>query len=128
MMTPMRTVILAALCSVLAACASSKAARGVDVEGPEIAEETKPSKPGEAGAPKKDSGPPQPNVPQISNRAKLLFEDGLKAMKAQRKSGKLDYEALERKFEQALDADGNLAEAAFNLGVLAERRGRKDDA
>jgi tetratricopeptide (TPR) repeat protein len=72
---------------------------------------------------------PNKNEPvSISNRAKLLFEDAVKAMETQKKSKAVDYPSLERKFKAALEADPNLAEADYNLGVLAERQGKKDEA
>ncbi|SEN25300.1 Tetratricopeptide repeat-containing protein [Stigmatella aurantiaca] len=75
---------------------------------------------------------PQPqanNEPvSISNRAKLLFEDAVKAFDAQKKSKAFDYPSLERKFKAALEADANVAEADYNLGVVAERQGKKDEA
>lgn len=64
----------------------------------------------------------------ISNRAKLLFEDAVKAFDAQKKSKAFDYPSLERKFKAALEADANVAEADYNLGVVAERQGKKDEA
>lgn len=67
-------------------------------------------------------------APEISNRAKLLFEDALKAFETQKKAKALNYASLENKFEAALDADENLAEANYNLGVLAERQGKYDEA
>jgi tetratricopeptide (TPR) repeat protein len=66
--------------------------------------------------------------PPISNRAKLLFEDAVKAMDAQKKGKAVDWPSLERKFKSALEADPNLAEADYNLGVIAERQGKKDEA
>lgn len=66
--------------------------------------------------------------PTISNRAKLLFEDAVKAMDAQKKGKAVDWPSLERKFKSALEADPNLAEADYNLGVIAERQGKKDEA
>ncbi len=69
------------------------------------------------------------NEPQsISNRAKLLFEDALGAYEAQKKAGAVDYPSLERKFKAALSADSGLAEAEYNLGVLAERQGKASEA
>lgn len=65
---------------------------------------------------------------EINSRAKLLFEDAVKAYDAQKKARAFDYVSLERKFGLALDADPRLAEAEFNLGVLAERQGKKDEA
>jgi Flp pilus assembly protein TadD len=97
-------------------CTSSTAA------GP-TGPKTGPQTPGKtAQAPTKNEPPP------ISNRAKLLFEDAVKAMDTQKKAKALDYPSLERKFKAALDADPNLAEADYNLGVLAERQGKKDEA
>jgi len=69
-----------------------------------------------------------PEPVSISNRAKLLFEDAVKAMDTQKKSKAVDYPSLERKFKAALEADPNLAEAEYNLGVIAERQGKKDEA
>ena len=79
---------------------------------------------GEAGG----DGVAGPNAPLVSSRSQLLFEDALKASEAQRKSGRWDYPVLERKFQAALDADSRLAEAEYNLGVLAERQGKLDEA
>jgi tetratricopeptide (TPR) repeat protein len=67
-------------------------------------------------------------IPQISNKAKLLFEEALKAYDAQKKSKTINYAGLEKKFRAAADADSNLAEATFNLGVLAERQGKTKEA
>lgn len=86
--------------------------------------------------PKTGTAPPSKTVqtptkaepPPISNRAKLLFEDAVKAMDSQKKAKAVDYPSLERKFKAALEADADLAEADYNLGVLAERQGKKDEA
>ncbi|MGA9525518.1 MAG: tetratricopeptide repeat protein, partial [Myxococcaceae bacterium] len=96
----------------LAGCATQKGAGNVSLQGPEV------TRGGQAG----------PQQPQISTRAKLLFEDALKVYEAQRKSGKWDYPTLEKKFQASLDEDSNLAEADYNLGVLAERQGNKKAA
>jgi tetratricopeptide (TPR) repeat protein len=78
---------------------------------------------------KQPTGPAkEPEPIPISNRAKLLFEDAVKATEAQKKGKAVDYPALERKFKAALEADPNLAEADYNLGVVAERQGKKDEA
>ncbi len=66
--------------------------------------------------------------PQISNKAKLLFDDALKAMETQKKAKAIDYPSLEKKFRAAADADPNLAEAVYNLGVLADRQGKTKEA
>ena len=69
------------------------------------------------------SGPSTPNT-----RAMLLFEDATKAAEAQAKSGSRDDAALVRRFEAVRQADPTFAEADYNLGVLAERQGKRDQA
>ncbi|PZR10804.1 MAG: gliding motility protein [Archangium gephyra] len=66
--------------------------------------------------------------PQISNKAKLLFDDALKSWDTQKKAKNVDYPSIEKKFKAAADADPNLAEAVYNLGVLAERQGKTKEA
>lgn len=69
------------------------------------------------------TGPSTPNT-----RAMLLFEDATKAAEAQAKSGARDDAALERRFEAVSQADPTFAEADYNLGVLAERQGKREQA
>ncbi len=69
-----------------------------------------------------------PTPDGVSTRAKLLFEDAVKAYDAQKKSKAVNYAALEAKFHAAEAEDPKLAEADYNLGVLAERQGKKDEA
>jgi len=69
------------------------------------------------------STPAGPNA-----RAMLLFEDATKAADAQAKSGPRDDAALERRFEAVRQADPTFAEADYNLAVLAERQGKRDQA
>ncbi|HET6983820.1 MAG TPA: adventurous gliding motility TPR repeat lipoprotein GltE [Myxococcaceae bacterium] len=69
------------------------------------------------------AGPSTPN-----SRAMLLFEDATKAAEAQAKSGARDDAALERRFEAVSQADPTFAEADYNLGVLAERQGKREQA
>jgi tetratricopeptide (TPR) repeat protein len=69
------------------------------------------------------AGPSTPNT-----RAMLLFEDATKAAEAQAKSGQRDEAALERRFQAVQQADPTFAEADYNLGVLAERQGKRDQA
>ncbi|MCY1031434.1 adventurous gliding motility TPR repeat lipoprotein GltE [Corallococcus sp. BB11-1] len=64
----------------------------------------------------------------ISNRAMLLFDDAVKSFDAQKKAKAFDYPSLERKFRAAVEADQNLAEAEYNLGVIAERMGKPEEA
>ena len=65
---------------------------------------------------------------QISTRALLKFEDAVKLMQAQEKAGTHDWVALESRFQDALGEDQNLAEAEYNLGVIAEKQGKTQDA
>ncbi len=67
-------------------------------------------------------------VPQISTKAQRLFEDALKTYDQQKKARALDFPGLEKKFKLAVEADANLAEATYNLGVLADRQGRTREA
>ncbi len=114
-MTSVRMVLVGALTA--ASCATSTAARNVAVESPKVVQAPA------AGEKRADPGPAP-----ISTKAKLLFEDGVKSMDAQKKAGTWNYAPLEAKFKAALETDGNLAEAAFNLGVLAEKQGKTKDA
>ena len=63
-----------------------------------------------------------------NTRAMLLFEDATKAAEAQAKSNSRDDAALERRFEAVRQADPSFAEADYNLGVLAERQGKREQA
>jgi tetratricopeptide (TPR) repeat protein len=112
--TPMmRSLLLAALAALFAAgCTGSKAT------GPGT---------GTTGG-KTGTGTNANEPPPISNRAKLLFDDALSAFEAQKKANAFDYPSLERKFKTALDADPNVAEAEYNLGVIAERQGNMQEA
>lgn len=102
--------LLAAVSLAAAGCTSSKAT------GPAT------GKTGDPNAGKTEALQP------ISNTAKARFEDALKAFDTQKKAKAIDYPSLERKFQSALEADGNLAEADYNLGVLAERQGKLTEA
>ncbi len=107
----LRGVFAALAALTLAACAGQKGTVRPDdvrLQGPQVGDEARER--------------------QISTRAKLLFEDAIGAFEAQQKANTFDYVVLERKFEAALAEDGNLAEAEYNLGVLAERQGKKQDA
>jgi tetratricopeptide (TPR) repeat protein len=108
--------VLAAL--TLAACASNQAAVKADLAPPKTEVKTAPD----------GTQTVVVQQPEVSNRAKLLFEDATKAFDAQKKAKSYDYASLERKFQSAIDADPQLAEAEYNLGVLAERQGQTDKA
>src|SRR5208283_4248840 len=102
---------LAALCG----CATS---------GPPAPEATSPAKappavPGSV-AQQPDGG--------LSSHALALFDDANQTAAAQSKASNPDDAALERKYDAARVADPRLAEADFNLGVLAERQGKREQA
>ncbi|MCP3143672.1 adventurous gliding motility TPR repeat lipoprotein GltE [Pyxidicoccus xibeiensis] len=105
--------LLAAVSLVAAGCSGSKAA------GP-----SGPAKPPTA----QTTTGKEPAAPPISNTAKARFEDAVKAFDAQKKAKAFDYPSLERKFKLALESDANLAEADYNLGVIAERQGKATEA
>jgi tetratricopeptide (TPR) repeat protein len=65
---------------------------------------------------------------EISNRARLLFEDANKTLEAARKANAYDFAALERKYKAVLQEDGRLVEAKYNLGVLAQMQDRPAEA
>jgi tetratricopeptide (TPR) repeat protein len=107
----------AVLALVFAGCATTntEAAKDVKVAGPK-AQEGDTAGTGEGGQ------------PQINAHAKLLFDDANKTYDTQKKQGKPDWPALQRKYRAALDADQNLAEAEYDLGVIAERQGNTEEA
>jgi len=105
---PRRTLAAATVALFATACASSTSAQKAPVTP--------------VAAPVA-SGPSTPN-----SRAMLLFEDATKAAEAQAKSGQRDDAALERRFQAVQQADPTFAEADYNLGVLAERQGKRDQA
>lgn len=110
------SVIAAVLAGLLApGCATPTGTGPSGVAGPKVVKNTE-------GAPQGE------HVPEINTRAKLAFEDAVKALEAQKKAKVMDYSGLEKKFRAAADADPALAEATFNLGVLAERQGKMKDA
>ncbi|MFP2911159.1 adventurous gliding motility TPR repeat lipoprotein GltE, partial [Pyxidicoccus sp. 3LFB2] len=79
-------------------------------------------------APTAQTSGKEPAAAPISNTAKARFEDAVKAFDAQKKAKAFDYPSLERKFKLALESDANLAEADYNLGVIAERQGKANEA
>ena len=106
-MHPFRPLLLATLALTAVGCSTTKQAAPAPVAKPVAA----------------PTGPVS-----ISNRAMLLFDDAVKSFDAQKKAKAFDYPSLERKFKAALEADQNLAEAEYNLGVIAERMGKADEA
>lgn len=115
-----RSITLAALAGLSLAAAGCKTTETVDtntvkVDGPQV------KRTGNNVAQTEET-------PQVSSKAKLLFEDAVKAFDAQKKTGQYDWATLEKKFRNAADADENLAEATYNLGVIAERQGKTKDA
>jgi tetratricopeptide (TPR) repeat protein len=83
------------------------------------------AKPTTAPTPTPVGSPPEggPN-----SRSLLLFDDANQAAVAQAKAHAPDDAALERKYEAARVADPRLAEADFNLAVLAQRQGKREQA
>ncbi len=120
-------ILVAALAAVgvLSACATSStvSSKNVKVGGPEVSDGSGRGKNGKSEEPVQTE-----IVPQVSAKAKLTFEDAVKAYDEQKKSGKVDYASLEKRFQAAADADSSLAEADFNLGVLAEKQGKTKEA
>ncbi len=102
---------LAALCG----CATS---------GPPAPEATSPAK---APPPAPGSVAQQPDG-GLSSHALALFDDANQTAAAQAKASHPDAAALERKYDAARMADPRLAEADFNLAVLAERQGKREQA
>ncbi|MBI3185608.1 MAG: adventurous gliding motility TPR repeat lipoprotein GltE [Myxococcales bacterium] len=123
MKTRIGVVILSAALGGVLGCAGPRASGGVEVSGPKVREQPPASPSAAAVAPVETE-----QVPQVSPRAKLLFEDALKALEVQKKAKAIDYASVERKFQAAADADPSFGEAYYNMGVLAERRGDKKAA
>src|ERR1700687_241645 len=63
----------------------------------------------------------------VATRAKLLFEDAVKAYDSQKKTKIADYSVLEAKFKAAGAGDSKLGGGDYNLGVLGEGQGKKDE-
>lgn len=106
-----RAAVAAALC-LTSACLGPKAASNVDLSGPKVAE-----RPAQVAA--------QEEV-KHSPRAVRAFEEALAKVSDQK--GKPDFKAQELAFRRVVEEDGRFAEGWYNLGVLAERQGRVDEA
>ncbi|MDP1922571.1 MAG: adventurous gliding motility TPR repeat lipoprotein GltE, partial [Myxococcales bacterium] len=96
-------------------CKTTEAGGDVKVDGPQVKRTSK-------------NVAQTEEAPQINSKAKLMFEDAVKAFDAQKAKNQYDYPTLEKKFRNAADADDNLAEATYNLGVIAERQGKTKEA
>lgn len=93
-----------------------------------------------AGCATSDTSGPPPSVPVRtpvasgpadggpSTHALMLFDDANQAAASQASAKTPDNVALERKYDAARQADPRLAEADFNLAVLAERQGKREQA
>ncbi len=108
----------------LAGCASTKAGKGAEVEGPK-ATETPSGSSEHAATP---VTPAAEAAPKVSAHAQALFDDALKSYDVMKKAKTFDFPSLEKKFQAAAEADGHLGEADYDLGVLAERQGKVDEA
>jgi tetratricopeptide (TPR) repeat protein len=104
----LKTALLALLLGV-AGCATS------ETPAPSV------SPTGKAPAPSVGPADGGPSAQSLS-----LFDDANQAAAASAKSP--DNAALERKYEAARISDPRLAEADYNLGVLAERQGKREQA
>jgi tetratricopeptide (TPR) repeat protein len=70
----------------------------------------------------------KPGEIQLNARSQRLFEDALRSYQDMRKARSVDWQVLEKKYREVVDADDRFAEAYFNLGVTLERQRRVDDA
>lgn len=65
---------------------------------------------------------------QPAGKALRLFEDALASYEEQKSLKVFDWALLEKKFQAAIAADDQFAEAHYNLGVIHERMRRPDEA
>ena len=70
----------------------------------------------------------KPAAPKVSREAKDALVQAVKAYKAQRKSGHIDYEDLLDRFKAVLEVDPKMAEAHYNLGCIYEAMRDDDNA
>lgn len=70
----------------------------------------------------------RPSDGQPLGRAMRLFEDALAAFEEQKSLKVYDWGLLEKKFQAAIAADDQFAEAYYNLGVVYERMRRPEEA
>src|SRR4051812_26265772 len=110
-------VWVAGVLLVLSACTANKQATRPDNETE-----------GGRGSTASSQGAGGHEEPRINSRAMIMFEEANHAWDVQKRSRTPDYGAVERKFEAAVAADPRLAEADYNLGVIAERQGNTDAA
>jgi tetratricopeptide (TPR) repeat protein len=85
-------------------------------------EETQAAEAGEWGASDAERGEPLPKRHALNQEAREAFDTGVDAV------ARGDREAAQRAFEAALRADDRAYSALFNLGVLADRSGKTDEA
>ncbi len=81
-----------------------------------------------AGSAGQESSEARPADGQPLGKALRLFEDALAAFEEQKSLKVYDWGLLEKKFQAAIAADGQFAEAWYNLGVVYERMHRPQDA
>lgn len=85
-------------------------------------EDPVPTGPSPWGATDAESGKPLPARSKMNSKAAGAFADGVKA------GQKNDQAAAKKAFESALAADPRAYEAAYNLGVIADRSGQANQA
>jgi len=83
---------------------------------------------GGGSGPVKVARPDGKEAVQLSPRSERRFADAVRAYDDGLKLKVVDWDALARKFQAAIDEDERHAEAHYNLGVIAERRGKPDEA
>lgn len=110
-LSPVRAALGVALC-MTSACLGPKASSQVDLSGPKVAD-----KPAQVAAQEEVKHDP---------RAVRAFDAALAKVKEQK--GKPEFKAQELAFRRVVEEDSRFAEGWYNLGVLAERQGRVDEA
>jgi tetratricopeptide (TPR) repeat protein len=81
-----------------------------------------PTGPSPWGAPDAESGKPLPTRPKMNSAALAAYTQGLAA------AAKGDNAGAKAAFEKALAADSRAYQAAYNLGVIADRQGQTNQA
>ena len=81
-----------------------------------------------SGDPGQASSEARPADGQPLGKALRLFEDALAAFEEQKSLKVYDWALLEKKFQAAVAADSQFAEAWYNLGVVYEHMRRPQDA
>lgn len=126
-MTPARPSVVAFLTALAAAACSGPKA----VSRPEAAPAARPPQAAAAAPRPAAAQPAAPGgaaLPELTPRAKRLFDEAVAAMDEMGKlKVPLDWEVLERRWRAVTEAQ-DVAEAWFNVGVALERQGKTSEA